>query len=136
MCSSSGSLPSISAHADEFVERVVPADVFAHRHQLAGRVEKRRGVQAAGRSEHALRGAQRSGNAEIVRGATCRDERTGARPRSRSASMLALPHTPHALVIVKWRSSALERRQHRAVQVDVDDVVALLFGDRRGRCST
>ena len=54
-------------------------------------------------------------------------------PRIFSASRLALPHTPQALVVQKWRSSACQVGQHAAAQVHLDDVVALVLVEVRVR---
>ncbi len=88
--------------ADDLVDGVVAADVFADDEQLARRgVEQRRRVQPARLVEHGLPGAQRVGQ---------RDEQS-RHPRRRrrsttsyddtvsTASMDALPHSPHELVV-------------------------------------
>ena len=86
--------------ADHLVDGVVPADVLAHAEQLAVGGEQPGGVQPAG----ALEG--RLGRPQPVRqhGQQLAGTRSGSsahsnRVRVRTASMLALPHTPHELVV-------------------------------------
>ena len=79
----------------------MPADVLAEHHQLAvggeqpGRVQPAGAVEAAlGRAQPVRQlGEQRGRHGERV----VRDTSNG--DRVRTASMLALPHTPHELVV-------------------------------------
>src|SRR5690606_28574958 len=45
--------------ADQLIERVVPPDIFPQRQELPGRIEQRRGMQAARPREDSLALAQR-----------------------------------------------------------------------------
>ena len=93
--SASGSAPSSSAWPIELVERVVPADVFADRDELARRGEARGGVQPAGLVEHLLVRGQAVGQRREQRS----PRRVGPSPtgahRTSTSSSAALPQIPH-----------------------------------------
>ena len=81
--------------ADELVQGVVPADVLAHVEQPAVGVEQRRGVQAAGAVEGALRARSVPGSRWMTAASTAGRPAIGAdRGRTRTASSDALPQTP------------------------------------------
>ena len=88
--------------ADHLVDGVVPPDVLAHHEQLAAGGEQPGRVQPAGRVEHPLGRAQRVGQAVSSAASVDpqrRRRRRANRLRSRTASMLALPQTPHDDVV-------------------------------------
>ena len=92
---------------DELIEGVVAADVFAHRACSVPFASKR---AAAWRppvvSNTRCRSRNASGKPVTIDGLTVSAEATFTMPRSRNPASVARPHTPHALVVVKCRSSA------------------------------
>ena len=101
-CPASGIRPARQRPADHLVDRVVATDVLASADELAARGEEPSRVQPAGTVESASgppvagRAAGGSVDASTVAGSACEVEQWNA---VRTASMLALPQTPHELVV-------------------------------------
>ena len=88
-------MPGHEFGADQLIERIVSADIFPERLQIAIKVEECRRVQPTGALEDRLRAAQAPGNRLITSAST--GLRSGARRtagRTRIDSSDVLPHTP------------------------------------------
>ncbi len=116
---------------DQLVQRVVPADVLAHRDERPVGVEQAGRVEAAG-GARTRPGAsrRRAGSASSVSGVTTGPSGIGAQRTSTSSSD-ALPQMPHDAVATKWRS-AMPAGVEGAGEADGDLVVGLGVG-RPGR---
>ena len=124
----SGSRPPRTAQPDELVERVVPPDVLAHGEQPPVRLEQSGGMEPAGRLEHALGLAQRSGQAEDH--GAIDDWRAGGIGSQRTAisSSEALPQIPQ---LRRRDEMALGDRRGVEGAHEPDDDRVLRLGERR-----
>ncbi len=95
-----GSLPSLTAHPTTLSTALWRPTSSRRRHLAAPPVEQRRGVQPTGLLEHVLRRPSRSGNVARSAGSSTRSSWcTACCEVVRTASMLALPHSPQELVV-------------------------------------
>ncbi len=122
--------------ADDLVDGVVPADVFAQHEQFAGRrVEERGGVQSAGLVEDRLLRAQRVGEADEGRGI---HRHVVARRRRRPTPSRPRRSTPCRTVRTSWSCRSCARGRGRAActpgaRRDVEHVVGVAVRRRADR---
>ena len=110
--------------ADQLVERVVAADVLAHREELAARREQAR-PRGGRRSRRTRAGRRAAGRAGRGSPSARRPARRGSGSARRATSSIeALPQIPHDAVATKCRSATFESSNGRDSRTD-DRVVGL-----------